>query len=248
MRVDEAKCFGCEACIPYCPVEAISMVSHRIAAVDEELCVECGNCQRAAGEICGAFYRPEESLQWPRVLRAALSDTVFVSPLAHVKDRGGGGSEKSNDVEGNFWPGEIGVRVELGRPNSGVSFRDVEKVTKALSQAGLHFDPAIPTTRIMDDPARGTFPEEVLRQRAFTVFVGFTTNEAGFDAAMEVISDLCHNLGTLTVITLNRKVEPGEQLFPKATLDRLGFSLRPNGKVCLGLGKPAFVFSGRRNP
>jgi len=238
MRVDEAKCFGCEVCVPYCPVEAISMEINGMAAVDEELCVECGNCQRATQDICGAFYRPEESLQWPRVLRAALSDTSFVSPLPHVKERGGAGGEKTNDVDGTFWPGDIGVRVEMGRPNSGVSFRDVEKITKALAQLGVRFDPAISTTRIMDDPARGTFPEEVLRQRALTVFVLFTTDETGFDGAMEAISKMCKNLGTLTVITLNRKVEP---------VDRLGFLLRPNGKVCLGLGRPAFVFSGRKN-
>ncbi len=248
MRIDEAKCFGCKSCIPYCPVEAISMQFERIASVDEEICVECGNCQRAAQEICGAFHRDEESLKWPRVLRAALSDTTFVSPLPHVKARGRGGGEKTNEVDGNYWPDEIGVQVELGRPNSGVSFRDVEKITRALAQIGIQFDPTVPTTRIMDDPARGTFPEEVLGQRALTVYVTFKTDEAGFDRAMELISNLCQNLGTLTTVTLIRKVESGQELFPTAALDRLGYTLRPNGKVNLGLGKPACIFQGRMKP
>ncbi|MBW2308119.1 MAG: 4Fe-4S binding protein [Deltaproteobacteria bacterium] len=246
MRVEDTKCFGCEACIPYCPVEAISMRSDGIASVDWDICVECGNCQRAAQEICGAFYREEESLQWPRVLRAALSDTAFVSPLPQVKARGRGGGEKTNDVEGNFLPGEMGVQVELGRPNSGVSFKEVEKFTKALAQIGIQFDPAIPTTRIMDDPSRGTFPEEVLKQRTLTVYVSFKTDEPGFDRAMEVIADLCRGLTTLATITLIRKVEPGQEMFPTGTLDRLGYSIQPNGKVNLGLGKPAYDFTERR--
>jgi len=248
VRVDEAKCFGCKVCIPYCPVEAISMGTSEMAEVDEELCVECGNCQRTTKEVCGAFYRPEESLKWPRVLRAALSDTCFESPLPHVQERGGGVGEKTNDVDGTFRPGDIGVRVELGRPNSGVSFRDVEKVTKALAKLGVQFNPVISTTCLMDDPLQGTFPEDVLEQRALSVFVFFTTDQVGFDRAIEAISSLCMNLGTLTTVTLNRKVEPGEELFPTAALSRLGFSIRPNGKVCLGLGRPAFDFSGRGNP
>ncbi len=247
MRVDEARCFCCKACIPYCPVEAISMGSKQIAVIDEELCVECGNCQRATENICGAFYRPAESLQWPRVLRAALSDTAFVSTIPHVKSRGGT-KKKANDVEGVFWPGDIGVQVELGRPNSGVSFRDVEKLSKVLAKLGMQFDPSVPITNLMDDASQGTFPEEVLNQRALTVYLSFTTDETGFDRAMEVILNMSQNLGTLMVVSLHRKAESGQELFPTATLNRLGLSLRPNGKVNLGLGRPAFVFSGRRNP
>ena len=211
MRVDETKCVGCEACIPYCPVEAISMGLHGIALVDEEVCVECGNCQRASKEICGAFYRPEESLQWPRVLRAVLSDTTFVSPIPQVKSRGGGGGQKTNDVDGKYWPGEIGVGVELGRPNSGVCFRDVEKVTKALAQIGMQFDPDSPTTRIMDDPANGTFSEDMLKQRALTVFVYFSIDEEALGQVMKVISKQIQSLSTLTTITLEKKLNPARR-------------------------------------
>jgi hypothetical protein len=248
VKVNEEKCFGCEVCIPYCPVEAISMRTPAGAFVDEELCVECGNCQRAAQDICGAFFRPEKSLRWPRVLRAVLSDPVFVSPLPHIKARGGAYGEKTNDVDGTFWPGDIGVRVELGRPNSGVSFHAVEKVTRSLAQLGVTFDPLSSTTLLMDDPSQGTFPDDVMQQKALTIFILFATDQAGFDKAMEPIAQLCKSLNTLSVITLNRKIEPGEPLFPTETLNRLGFSLRPNGKVCLGLGRPLFDFSGRRNP
>jgi ferredoxin len=250
LKANEEKCFGCEACIPYCPVEAISMGPGALAVVDEERCVECGNCQRATQDICGVFFRPEESLKWPRVIRAALSDVCFESPLPKVQARGGSGAgEKTNDVDGNLWPGDIGMQAEFGRPNSGVSFRDIEKITRSRAQLEVTFDPFMSTTLLMDDPSRGTFPEEVLQQRALTVSVSivFKTDEAGFDKAMELIAHSCRDLKTLSVITLKRKIEPGETLFPTAGLDRLGLSLRPNGKICLGLGRPLFDFSGRRN-
>lgn len=249
LKANEEKCFGCEVCIPYCPVEAISMRQDGLAVVDEEGCVECGNCQRATQDICDAFFRPEESLRWPRVLRAVLSDVLFESPLPKVKARGGAGGEKTNDVDGMFWPGDIGLRMELGRPNSGVSFRDVEKITRSLAQLGVTFDPLISTTLLMDDPSKGTFPEEVLRQRALTISVSihFKNDIPGFEKALETIIDFSRTLNTLSVVTLNRKIEPGEALFPTEHLNKLGFSLRPNGKICLGLGRPLFDFTGRRD-
>ncbi len=41
--VDETKCIGCEACIPTCPVEAITKVGE-FAFIDPEACVDCGSC------------------------------------------------------------------------------------------------------------------------------------------------------------------------------------------------------------
>ena len=42
-KVDETKCFGCEACTGACPVEAISMVDGK-ANVDDGKCIDCGAC------------------------------------------------------------------------------------------------------------------------------------------------------------------------------------------------------------
>lgn len=43
--VDEAKCEGCEACVPTCPTNAISMVDKKAKISDE--CVDCGSCVEA---------------------------------------------------------------------------------------------------------------------------------------------------------------------------------------------------------
>ncbi len=40
--VDAAKCEGCEACVPSCPTNAISMVDKKAKISDD--CVDCGTC------------------------------------------------------------------------------------------------------------------------------------------------------------------------------------------------------------
>ena len=56
IRVDGDVCIACEACIPYCPMEAISMKDN-VALIDEDECVDCGLCQRAAA-YPGLFKTP----------------------------------------------------------------------------------------------------------------------------------------------------------------------------------------------
>ena len=41
--VEEDACVGCEACVPICPVEAISMADDK-AVIDQDLCTECEAC------------------------------------------------------------------------------------------------------------------------------------------------------------------------------------------------------------
>ena len=43
VKIDEATCVGCGACVDVCPVEALSMVSDK-AKCDAEKCVDCGAC------------------------------------------------------------------------------------------------------------------------------------------------------------------------------------------------------------
>ncbi|MFQ5996518.1 MAG: FAD-dependent oxidoreductase [Dehalococcoidales bacterium] len=56
IRINEASCMACEACIDYCPMEVIS-IQGDIAVIDQEECVECGLCQRAAN-FRGLFRTP----------------------------------------------------------------------------------------------------------------------------------------------------------------------------------------------
>ena len=42
--IDEEKCTGCQSCIKYCPVQAISLINKKKANIDENKCIGCGEC------------------------------------------------------------------------------------------------------------------------------------------------------------------------------------------------------------
>src|SRR5665647_387886 len=87
MRVDEAVCTGCEQCVPYCPVGAI-LSADGVVAIDDDRCVECGTCQRAAPCPSDAFYRQPEALEWPRSVRTAFSDPLVPHKETGIRGRG----------------------------------------------------------------------------------------------------------------------------------------------------------------
>ncbi len=45
-EISEEKCVGCGACVPVCPVDAITQEGDKYK-IDADLCVDCGAC---AGE------------------------------------------------------------------------------------------------------------------------------------------------------------------------------------------------------
>ena len=111
MKIDPELCVSCEVCLMYCPLGAIHM--NDVAEINQEICVECGNCRRA--EVCPTDAFIYEAQPWPRSVREAFSN-----PLAEHKETRvpGRGTEemKTNDVRGLYGRGIIGVAAELGRP------------------------------------------------------------------------------------------------------------------------------------
>ena len=70
MKIDQEICIACEACVPYCPMGAISMDD--VAIINEDECVDCASCLRSgACPVDCIIYEPAP---WPRAVRVAFSD------------------------------------------------------------------------------------------------------------------------------------------------------------------------------
>jgi len=239
MIIDTEACTGCGACEAYCPVEAIRPGGDRTdkgkerRTIDLDACVECGTCLRI--RVCPVKAVKQQPLEWPRSIRSAFSN-----PLTEhkSKDMGRGTEEmKTNEITHRFAPHEVGVAVEMGRPLVGTSFRDVERVTRAIALLGVAFEERNPLTSLMEDPATGSIRPDILNELVLSTIIEFKVAE---ERILEVLSALkAAATGIETVFSLGLiHVLPAEgpDELPER-VRRAGFMVRPNGKVNLGLGR-----------
>lgn len=240
MIIDPEHCTGCRSCRLYCPVEAIIATDKKtpkgktIWAVDLDRCVECGNCLRAA--VCPVDAIIQQPLEWPRSIRSAFSNPMTEHKS---KDMGRGTEEmKTNEITHRFIRGEVGIALELGRPLLGASFRDIERVTLAMARVGVEFEPRNPLTALLEDRSRGIMGKELLSERVLSTIVEFKIHEEKLEEVLLAIKDVA---GTLDTVFSLDVIHVLPSVGPDPIIDRiteLGFEVRPNGKVNLGLGRP----------
>lgn len=236
MRIDEAVCTGCEQCVPYCPVGAI-LPSDGVVAIDDDRCVECGTCQRAAPCPSGAFYRQPESLEWPRSVRTAFSDPLV--PHKETGIRGRGTEEvKTNDVTGRVKRGRIGMAMEFGRPGIGTDFHDVEKMTTALARLGVNFEPNNPLTYLMEDTATGVIKADVKGERVLSAIVEFETDSAQLAEIVPVVRQVAGQIRSVFSWCAITRLGPNREIPIMGDLKGLGLEPRVNAKINVGLGRP----------
>lgn len=240
MVIDPQVCIGCGNCMPYCPVEAIVATGtktpkgKKIRTVDLDQCVECGNCLRA--EVCTVDAVSQQPLEWPRSLRSAFSNPRTEHKS---KDMGRGTEEmKTNEITHRFKKGELGFAIELGRPLVGTSFRDVDRVTRAMARLGVEFEARNPLTALIENCPRGILRKDILNERVLSTIVEFKVPEERFAEILPAIREVAGTLDTvfsLGIISVLPDQGPNPVL---EQIGKLGFDIQPNGKVNLGLGRP----------
>lgn len=234
MHIDPDKCSGCEQCIPYCPVNAIALEKD-IAKIDFDECVECSNCLRNADCPTDAIYQQE--LVWPRIARKVLSDVLSTGVTTDLPGRGTE-EMKTNDVTGRFKMGYAGIAAEFGRPILGARIYDVEKVAQAVAKIGVEFEKLNPTISLMEDPRTGKFKKEVLNEKVMSLILEFAVELSKLREVLQVLMEVSREINTVFSLDLITRVAPDGSFPTDSILKKMGLWIAPNGKTCLGLGRP----------
>jgi NAD-dependent dihydropyrimidine dehydrogenase PreA subunit len=240
VRINPDKCIGCLMCLEYCPAGAIrENMNDPLSTVHvaEELCFECGLCQRLI--ICPeeAFEDSPDTAIFPRNARAYFSNPNTVHKLTLVPGRGTEES-KTNDVTGRIKRGELGLCIEFGRPGLGCTFQDISLMTTRLKALGVQFEPNNPLTELMD-PETGIFTAALLPQRLLSAIIEIKLSSyRDLDKIIPVIIDVSKKIDTVFSMSVLSRFEASGELPILEQLTRLGISYAPNAKINLGLGRP----------
>ncbi len=234
MKIEPEKCSGCKLCTKVCTVGAITMNDEKKAFIDLDQCVECGVCKRM--EICPTDAILEEELSWPRSIRRQYSDPTGVFVETGVDGRGTE-EMKTNEITHRYLPGEVGIVLDIGRPNVGTSFKDVETIASTLTKIGIEFEKGNPVIGLMEDPNIGKFKAEIRNERVLSAILEFKVPISNLLDTLNILDEVGGKIQTVfsvgvISITKDNQAENSRNLMLENNWD-----VKPNGKVNLGLGR-----------
>lgn len=264
MKIDPNKCVACGNCTYVCPMGAIYIdpVIKR-ATVNATECVECYACFNGLSQehlnptmvrtmrklfqwmrlrfdpepdVCPtAAFAPDE-LSWPRVVRRAFSDPRVPHESTGVEGRGTE-EVKTNDVSGRVKVGEVGFTIEFGRPGVGVWFRDMQKMCRALAEAGVSFEKKNPVTSLMSDVPTGTIREDIQNEKVLSAIVEIKVPVERTEEIIRLVWKVEKEIDTVVAIGVGTRCdENGEDPVVAPILEKLGYKLE-RAKTNIGLGR-----------
>lgn len=229
--VDVEKCTGCQLCYYACPAEAISLNDAGKAFIDNNKCFECGVCIR----ICPtkAIYRQE--LPYP--LNIKLLSDPSLPKITGIPGRGTD-EVKTNDVTGRYRKGEVGITIDVGRPNVGTTLADVEKIIQALLRAGVELEEENPQMLFLEDKAEGRVKPELKSLKILSMVVEGKTKLENLPRVIEELKKVENEVNTVFSIGIICRINEDYTIPCYDALKQLGVEVMPFAKVNLGLGKP----------
>jgi hypothetical protein len=199
--------------------------------------VECGVCVQTG--VCDSGAIQMDELTWPRLIRRTYSNVLYEHPGTGMIGRGTE-EMKTNEITGNFRRGEVGIGVEIGRPDVGTLFRDVDKITRAMAGLGASFPPGSPTTKLMEDPSTGAIRPDVLNERVICAIVESKISPEKLPEMLATLSRVAKEIETVFSVDVVSVVEDDGSVPNVEAVQKLGYPVRPNAKATMGLGRPLF--------
>ncbi len=266
MEIDKKKCVGCGNCHAVCTMGVIYLDEDGKSVVNQDECVECYTCYRvcrnegykhwfvrgirkvlsilrlgylAEVDVCPTGALAPKELEWPRNLRAVFSDPTTVHPGTGVPGRGTD-EIKSNDVTGRLREGDAGLVIEMGRPGTGATFRDIEKVALALAKLKPHFERENPVTQLMVDKESGKMREDILNEKVLSAIIEIKTKVERIPEFLQALKKVEREVDTVICVGVASKCLPDGYIPHEEWVRKAGYTLSPNGKTNIGLGRPLF--------
>jgi hypothetical protein len=233
------------------------------ATVDRDECVECYACVNGMSQehlnptmvrtmrrvfqffrlrfdpepdVCPtAAFEPEE-LAWPRVVRRAFSDPRVPHESTGVEGRGTE-EVKTNDVSGRVGVGEVGFTIEFGRPGVGVRFFEIQEMTRALAERGVHFEKKNPVTTLMSNIETGDIREDILSEKIMSAIVEIKVPVERTEEVIRLVWDVEKRIDTVVALGVGTRCDPtGDEDVVAPILERLGYKIE-RAKTNTGLGR-----------
>jgi hypothetical protein len=190
-------------------------------------------------DVCPTGALTPMELNWPRSLRAIFSDPTTVHPGTGVMGRG---TEeiKTNDVTGRLRKGDAGLVIEMGRPGTGATFRDIEKVAMALAKLNPHFERENPVTQLMVDINSGKIKEEVLNEKVLSAIIEMKTTLERIPEILQALESIQKEIDTVISVGIASKCLPDGTIPHEQWGRKASYRFSANGKTNIGLGRPLF--------
>lgn len=233
MDIKIDTCNGCGQCAIVCPVQAIQMIGNK-AVIDEERCVECSVCYRDAN--CPVNAIKIKRLEWPREVRVPFSNVIATHKVSGVAGRGTE-EMKTNDVTNRYGFGEVGISIELGRPGVGSRLKNIELFTTRFSRIGVMYEEKSPVTSLIIDDD-GHINEDVKDERVLSAIIEFKVPTKKLSHILEIIREVEKEIDTVFSVGIVSKIKENNTKEIINRISQLGFEVRPNAKINIGLGRP----------
>ena len=199
-----------------------------------------------AAPACGPPTAPSTRSPSPRTSTSirGLCDATSADPSATHAATGiqGRGTEecKTNDATRRCGPNQIGIAIEIGRPNLGMSVADIQKITRAIARAGVHkIEPHNPIHSMIANEVTGDMRPEMLNEKVLSAIIEIQVEREQLRGILRTIREVAKEVDSVFCVDAFTMVGPNLHI-PEDVMESIraeGFTWRPNTKVNLGLGR-----------
>jgi hypothetical protein len=144
---------------------------------------------------------------------------------------------KTNDVTQRYGLGEYGLAVDVGRPNVGTSFREIERICVALAKVGVKFEEKNPVTFLMTDASKGTIRDDVKGEVVASAVIESKVPEGKLLEALDALKQVAREVDTVFSVGVISRCREDGTIPALELLSEGGWQVSTRGKTNVGLGR-----------